>query len=117
MKDNLLSTNHSKRLFEQVYDYIVNRIERGEWKEHEKLPSVRLLAQEMDVHRLTVFKAYQLLKRNGKVYVKDKAGYYVHPGSAMSINYAKDLITSSYLQKTIYLKFIRYPLPINFLKH
>jgi DNA-binding transcriptional MocR family regulator len=37
----------------------------------------------MNVHRLTVFKAYQLLKENGIVYVKDKSGYYVRPRAAV----------------------------------
>ncbi|NEW04783.1 PLP-dependent aminotransferase family protein [Paenibacillus sp. SYP-B3998] len=64
-------------LFKQVYDYIVTRIEREEWKVDDKLPSIRVLAQELGINRLTVFKAYQLLKQNGKAYVKEKSGYYV----------------------------------------
>jgi GntR family transcriptional regulator of abcA and norABC len=31
------------------------------------------------MNRLTVFKAYRLLERNGKAYVKEKSGYYVSP--------------------------------------
>ncbi|PLR92004.1 aminotransferase-like domain-containing protein [Bacillus sp. T33-2] len=66
-------------LFQQVYDYVLNRIERKEWKEHHKLPSVRHLAAELDINRLTVLKAYKLLKQHNKIYVKDKVGYYVQP--------------------------------------
>ncbi|WP_141335308.1 PLP-dependent aminotransferase family protein [Paenibacillus sp. tmac-D7] len=78
------STGQSYRLFEQVYDHIENRIRRGDWKEHEKLPSIRQLAQELQVHRLTVFRAYRLLVEQGKVYVKDKSGYFLQPsGSQM----------------------------------
>jgi len=96
-----MAVNHSNRLFAQVYDHLLSRIERGEWKAHDKLPSVRLLAEEMNVHRLTVFKVYQILKENGKVYVKDKSGYYVHPGSSGTIP-ARHLdypIVSSYVRK------------------
>lgn len=64
-------------LYKEVYDYILNRIVREEWQEHDKLPSVRDLANTLSVHRLTVFKAYQLLKDDGKVYVRDKSGYFV----------------------------------------
>ncbi|WP_199623460.1 aminotransferase-like domain-containing protein [Paenibacillus alkalitolerans] len=70
---------NGKLLFKQVYDYVISRIERQEWKAHHKLPSIRLLAQELRVHRLTVYRAYQMLKQNGKVYVKEKSGYYVCP--------------------------------------
>lgn len=66
-------------LFRQIVEFMLNRIERGEWKAHEKLPSIRLLAEETAVHRLTVFKAYRQLVGEGKLYVRDKAGYYVAP--------------------------------------
>ncbi|WP_024984478.1 PLP-dependent aminotransferase family protein [Brevibacillus borstelensis] len=90
----------TQTLFAQVYEYIWTRIQRGEWKEHEKLPSVRLLAAELNVHRLTVFKAYQLLKEEKKVYVKDKSGYYVHPGGTMPLDNLDSPIVSSYVQKS-----------------
>ncbi|KRF13472.1 PLP-dependent aminotransferase family protein [Paenibacillus sp. Soil787] len=79
MKNTYTATNDNKLLFRQTYEYIITRIERGELKAHDKLPSIRLLAQELRVHRLTVFRAYQLLKENDKVYVKEKSGYYVCP--------------------------------------
>ncbi|MGG3453597.1 PLP-dependent aminotransferase family protein [Paenibacillus rhizolycopersici] len=66
-----------KILYTQVYDYIGDRIRRGDWKAHEKLPSVRALAEELQLHRLTVFRAYGLLKEHGIVYVKEKSGYFV----------------------------------------
>ncbi|QGG51714.1 PLP-dependent aminotransferase family protein [Lysinibacillus pakistanensis] len=88
-------------LFKKVYDYVLHRIERKEWKEHEKIPSVRQLACEMNVHRLTVLKAYQLLKQHDKVYVKDKAGYFVQSNVMNNLEYL-DLdnpIVSAYVQK------------------
>ncbi|WP_025707388.1 GntR family transcriptional regulator, partial [Paenibacillus graminis] len=76
------AAEQSHPLFRQVYQYMHNRMERGEWKSHDKLPSIRLLAEELNVHRLTVFKAYRALTEDGKVYVKDKSGYYVSPVSS-----------------------------------
>ncbi|MCP1358877.1 PLP-dependent aminotransferase family protein [Aneurinibacillus migulanus] len=96
MKNTLSVDRQSNQLYKQIYDYILNRIERSEWKEHDKLPSIRTLAQEMNVHRLTVFKAYQLLKQNGKVYVKDKSGYHVHPDSCVPFEHLDYPIVSSY---------------------
>lgn len=69
-----------KVLYTQVYDYLLDRIRRGDWKAHDKLPSVRALAGELKLHRLTVFRAYGLLKEHGIVYVKEKSGYYVSEG-------------------------------------
>lgn len=67
------------QLFRQVYDYLLGKLSSGEWEEHEKLPSVRILAGELRVHRLTVLRAYQMLKDTGRIYVKEKSGYYVLP--------------------------------------
>lgn len=64
-------------LYQQVYEYCLNRIMTGEWKKDCKLPSVRLLAEQLGVHRLTVLKALKLLKEEGYVYAKEKAGYFV----------------------------------------
>lgn len=87
------------RLYEQVMDYILVRIERGEWKEHDRLPSVRRLSDELGVHRLTVFRAYQELKNKGKIYVKDKSGYYVLPASGQTDREpADDPVYGSWLQ-------------------
>ncbi|RUT31573.1 PLP-dependent aminotransferase family protein [Paenibacillus zeisoli] len=68
-----------KRLFRQVYDLLLEKLKNKEWEEHEKLPSVRILAEELGVNRLTVLRAYQLLKETGRIYVKEKSGYYVLP--------------------------------------
>ena len=86
-------------LFKKVYDYVLHRIERNEWKEHKKLPSVRQLASEMNIHRLTVLKAYQLLKQHDKVYVKDKVGYFVQSNVTKKLEYLDNPIVSAYVHK------------------
>ncbi|MFD1739453.1 PLP-dependent aminotransferase family protein [Bacillus salitolerans] len=88
-------------LFHEVYDYVVNRIGSKEWKEHDKLPSVRQLAEELQVNRLTVLKAYQLLKKHNKVYVKDKVGYYVQTPlpSLVDLDNLNNPIVTAYVQK------------------
>lgn len=70
--------NQGKRTLQQsVYDTILEGIARGEWKETDKIPSVRAMAERLNVHRLTVLKAYQLLLEDGIVEVKYKSGYFV----------------------------------------
>lgn len=114
MEKVFLTGAGSKPLFEQVYEYICTRIRRGEWKEHEKLPSVRVLAEELNVHRLTVFKAYQLLKDAKIAYVKDKSGYYVHPGSLTPFHDLDYPIVSSYVQKSHLSEIHRVPATYQF---
>lgn len=67
------------RLHEKIHLHIKSRIKQGEWRTDEKLPSIRHLALEYHVHRLTVWKAFQLLKEEKLVYVREKSGYYVQP--------------------------------------
>jgi len=100
MKRKALSNVHSDNLYEQIYDYIIERIGRGVWGAHDKLPSIRTLATEFNVHRLTVFKAYQLLKQNKKVYVKDKSGYYVMPENMLLIDSQQNPIISAHVQES-----------------
>lgn len=97
MGKHITPNANSDKLFEQIYDFLLERIKRGEWKANEKLPSVRALATEFAVHRLTVFKAYQLLKQNNMVYVKDKSGYYVQPGNELPPGAQQDPIISAYV--------------------
>ena len=74
----------------------------------------------MNVHRLTVLKAYQLLKQHDKVYVKDKSGYFVQ---SIVTKYIECLdqdnpIVSAYVKKKIiYPKSISHLFPIIFLRH
>ncbi|EIJ78127.1 transcriptional regulator [Bacillus methanolicus PB1] len=105
---------NSNRLFEDVYDYIVNRINRGEWRAHEKLPSVRELAKELNVHRLTVFKAYQRLKEEEKVYAKDKSGYYIHPGNLEGFEHIQFPIFTSRVQRSYLSEIHQIPVTYQF---
>lgn len=80
-----LKTEHKQPLFQRVFEHMLKRLNQGEWQAHDKLPSVRRLAEELEVHRLTVFRAYKMLYETGKVYVKDKSGYYVSPALPVKI--------------------------------
>lgn len=78
MKLSMMDEKAGKRTLQQlVYDTIAKGIATGEWKESDKLPSVRVMAKRLKVHRLTVLKAYQQLLEDGIVEVKYKSGYFV----------------------------------------
>ena len=52
--------NHSSMvpIYEQIVDAVKTQIRKGELKEDENLPSVRMLAKELKISALTVKKAY-----------------------------------------------------------
>ncbi|MGG0824398.1 PLP-dependent aminotransferase family protein [Paenibacillus turicensis] len=85
-------TEHNPPLYQLIFEHMLKRLEQGEWQAHDKLPSIRHLAVELEVHRLTVFRAYKMLCETGKVYVKDKSGYYVsHISPVTSVSPVKIL--------------------------
>lgn len=106
MELSTLDDKHQgKRTLQQsVYDTIREGIAQGEWKETERIPSVRAMAERLNVHRLTVLKAYQRLLEDGIVEVKYKSGYFVAAKAPATL---PELYTSSrsweYQAKSIYV--------------
>jgi DNA-binding transcriptional regulator YhcF (GntR family) len=69
---------HSKTpKYKQIIQSVLAAIERGELKEHDKLPSVNRLLIQFDIARDTVVKAYEELKETGIIESVPGKGYYV----------------------------------------
>ena len=66
-----------KALYVEVYEQFKRLILEQTFKEHQKLPSKRKLAESLKVSPLTVEAAYQQLIAEGYVYAIEKKGYYV----------------------------------------
>lgn len=64
-------------LYRQIYEAIRREILSGDFKPKMKLPSTRTLAQNLDVSRITVFKAYEQLLAEGYLEGKIGAGTFV----------------------------------------
>lgn len=62
--------NEKRPQYLQIYDYIIERIENGEYTE--QLPKISELAKQMSVSKATVSHAYRILKSEG--YIKVFAG-------------------------------------------
>lgn len=54
-------------------------IDAHKWQVHEKLPSIRRIATQYQLAKISVQKALHTLEARGLVYVKAKSGYYVAP--------------------------------------
>lgn len=61
-------------LYQQVRDQIIVGIAQGDLQYGEKLPSVRQLAEDLEMNPMTVSKAYQLLKGEGLLETNRQTG-------------------------------------------
>lgn len=71
--------NHSSMvpIYEQIVDVVKTQIRKGELKEDENLPSVRMLAKELKISALTVKKAYDTLEEEGFAITIHGKGTYI----------------------------------------
>lgn len=63
--------------YEKVYQSVIHDIHHGYFQYHDKLPSVRKMADSLEVSRTTVESAYHQLMIEGYIYSKEKVGYFV----------------------------------------
>jgi GntR family transcriptional regulator len=64
-------------IYLQIADYLCERILRGEWQAHAKIPSVRDLAMTIEVNPNTVVRAYNFLEDKNIIYKERGLGYFV----------------------------------------
>ena len=75
----MFSINYQSRepIYEQLYNDVVRMISMGVLSPHEKLPTVRALAQQLGINPNTVSKSYQMLEQNGYIYSAVGKGSFV----------------------------------------
>ena len=64
-------------IYMQIADYFCENILTKEWKENEKIPSVREMAVQVEVNPNTAIRAYNFLQDQGIIYNKRGIGYFV----------------------------------------
>lgn len=70
------------QLVEQIKAAVVNeKIEPGA-----SLPSIRQLANDLDINNKTVAKAYRLLERDSVIQTKGYRGTFIHPDAKQNCN-------------------------------
>lgn len=68
--------NNNSPIYRQIARSACGRILSGEWRDGEKIPSVRELSIEMAVNTRTVLKAMEFLQDKGIIYPKRGMGFY-----------------------------------------
>lgn len=69
--------NEHKPIYLQIADNLCDRILREEWKEEERIPSVRELGMELGVNPNTIMRTYDFLQTSEVIYNKRGIGYFV----------------------------------------
>jgi len=64
----IISNNSKESIYEQITSQIKSLILSGELKEGEPIPSMRNLAQELQVSVITTKRAYEELEKEGFIY-------------------------------------------------
>lgn len=86
--------SNDKPIYIQIGDYVMEKILLDEWKQNEKILSVRDLGSELEVNPNTVMRAYEILQQQGIIFNKRGLGFFVDPG-------AKNIIAG--LRKKIFI--------------
>jgi len=66
-------------LFAQLIEQIKQAVQTGRLHPGEPLPSIRQLANDLEMNSKTVAKAYRLLERDSVVQTKGYRGTFIHP--------------------------------------
>ncbi|MBE5911723.1 MocR-like pyridoxine biosynthesis transcription factor PdxR [Pseudobutyrivibrio sp.] len=65
------------KVYEKVYDYFVNQIQKKSLKSGDKMPSLRETEKLLGVSRTSVETAYLQLSADGYIYSVEKVGYFI----------------------------------------
>lgn len=73
----LISTTMSMPIYEQIVNQIRDAVIRGELREGEGMPSIRMFAKELQVSVITTKRAYEELEKEGVIEAVPGKGFYV----------------------------------------
>ena len=75
----MFTINYQSRepIYEQLYNNVVKLIGMDILHPHDKLPTVRAMAQQLGINPNTVSKSYQMLETNGYIYSTVGKGSFV----------------------------------------
>ena len=88
-------------VFTQLIDQIKCAVQREQIRPGDALPSIRQLANDLDLNNKTVAKAYRLLERDSVIQTKGYRGTFVHPDAKANSTVDLNAWVAETLGKTI----------------
>ena len=95
----IIRTNSPTPIYQQIKNAITSQILSGELAEGEALPSIRQLADEIQISVMTIKKAYDELEKEGYLQSRQGKGTFVAPKNMELIWEQKQREIESYMQK------------------
>ncbi len=77
--------NNTQAIYLQIADYVCDKIQLEQWREDDKIPSVRELAVILEVNPNTIMRSYEYLQQNEIIYTKRGMGYFTQANAAKKI--------------------------------
>ncbi|MEJ2416957.1 MAG: GntR family transcriptional regulator [Exilibacterium sp.] len=78
----IIDSDNPEPLFAQVIEQIKVAVQDMRLKAGDSLPSIRQLANDLDLNSKTIAKAYRILERDGVIQTKGYRGTFIHPDAA-----------------------------------
>lgn len=88
-------------LFAQLVDQVKTAVLKGALKPGDALPSIRQLANDLELNSKTVAKAYRLLERDSVIQTRGYRGTFVHPDAKANSRVDLGAMVDAELGKTI----------------
>ena len=88
-------------LFAQLIDQIKVAVQSGARKPGDPLPSIRQLANDLNLNSKTVAKAYRLLERDSVIQARGYRGTFVHPDALQNCTVDLNELVTETLNETI----------------
>ena len=77
----MMQFSEERPIWRQIYELIAMRILSGEWREGERIMSVREMAASVGVNPNTVMRSYERLEADGIIYNRRGVGFFVSEGA------------------------------------
>lgn len=77
----MMQFSEEKPIWRQIYELIAMRILSGEWREGERIMSVREMVASVGVNPNTVMRSYERLETDGIIYNRRGVGFFVSEGA------------------------------------
>lgn len=99
--DIIITNTGEVPIYQQIVDQIKGAVLRGELAADEPLPSIRLLAKELQISVITTKRAYEELEKDGLIYTIPGKGSFVADQSERRLRESKQKLVEEKLAEAM----------------